>query len=58
MEEKIIAVMGATGAGKSSFIKLVTESDEVLVAHGLESGMIHLLHNTLSNERWRKLTVC
>jgi ABC-type transport system involved in cytochrome bd biosynthesis fused ATPase/permease subunit len=35
---KVIAIMGATGAGKSSFIKLVTESSNVKIGHGLTSG--------------------
>ncbi|KAK4184670.1 hypothetical protein QBC35DRAFT_477073 [Podospora australis] len=32
-----IAVMGVTGAGKSSFIKTVTQSRSVIIGHGLES---------------------
>lgn len=38
MAEEIIAVMGATGAGKSSFIKMVTEDEGVVIGHGLTSG--------------------
>ena len=38
MEPKIIALMGATGAGKSSMIKLITGDESVTIAHGLESG--------------------
>ena len=41
MAEEIIAVMGATGAGKSSFIKMVTEDEGVVVGHGLTSGEHH-----------------
>jgi Fe-S cluster assembly ATPase SufC len=33
----MIAVMGVTGAGKSSFIKTVTGRDDVGVGHGLRS---------------------
>lgn len=33
----IIAVMGMTGAGKTSFIKYVTELDEMEVGHSLKS---------------------
>ncbi|KAJ7061259.1 hypothetical protein C8F01DRAFT_1252900 [Mycena amicta] len=36
-DEIIIAVMGSTGAGKSSFIKLLTGSDTVKIAENLES---------------------
>jgi Fe-S cluster assembly ATPase SufC len=36
--EMIIAVMGVTGSGKSSFIRALTGKDDVKVGHGLESG--------------------
>lgn len=36
-KEVVIAVMGVTGAGKSSFIKRITGQD-VFVGHGLNSG--------------------
>ena len=36
--EIIVPVMGVTGAGKSSFIKLVTGSSDILVGHGLAAG--------------------
>ena len=36
--EIVVAVMGATGAGKSSFIKRVTSSEAVVVGDGLQSG--------------------
>jgi hypothetical protein len=39
-EEIIIAVMGETGSGKSSFIQRVTRSDSVKTGHGLESGSL------------------
>jgi len=38
-DKKLIAVMGVTGAGKSSLIKALTAKDDVRVGHGLESGM-------------------
>lgn len=48
MDERIIAVMGATGAGKSSLIRLVTENSEVAVGHGLTSGKNFLMvHSNL-----------
>ena len=34
----ILAVMGVTGAGKSTFIKNVTGRDDVIVGDDLESG--------------------
>ena len=36
--EKIIVVMGATGTGKSSFVRLVTGDPNVKVGHSLVSG--------------------
>ncbi|KAJ8507570.1 hypothetical protein ONZ45_g10072 [Pleurotus djamor] len=36
-DDMIIAVMGPTGAGKSSFINIATQSTSVAVGHGLES---------------------
>ena len=38
--EIIVPVMGVTGAGKSSFIKLVTGSSDILVGHGLAAGKL------------------
>lgn len=32
-----IAVMGVTGAGKSTFIQWASRSDEIQIGHGLES---------------------
>jgi ABC-type thiamine transport system ATPase subunit len=34
----VVAVMGATGAGKSTFIRRVTGNDTVVVGDGLKSG--------------------
>jgi len=36
--EIVVAVMGVTGSGKSSFIRRVSEIDEVVVGSGLQSG--------------------
>ena len=41
-KEKYIAVMGVTGAGKSSFIKLVTGDDSIKVGESLISGKCFL----------------
>jgi predicted GTPase len=38
MTEVVVAVMGVTGAGKSSFIRRVTENEEVHVGGGLQSS--------------------
>ena len=37
-EEVVVAVMGVTGSGKSTFIKTMTKNAGVHVGHGLESG--------------------
>lgn len=37
-EDIIVAVLGVTGAGKSSFIATLTGRSEVKVGHDLESG--------------------
>ena len=34
----VIAVMGLTGVGKSSFIKNVTGREDIQIGHGLTSG--------------------
>ena len=36
-KEIIIAVMGVTGAGKSTFIQTATQNKDVIIGHGLES---------------------
>lgn len=36
----VIAVMGVTGAGKSTFIRTVTGQNDVEVGHNLESGKV------------------
>lgn len=33
----LVAVMGMTGAGKSSFISLCTGRDDAIIGHGLEA---------------------
>lgn len=40
VREVAVALMGATGAGKSTFIKRVTSADSVVVGSGLQSGMM------------------
>lgn len=40
----VVAVMGITGAGKSSFIKLVTSNQTIEIAHRLESGKTKNFH--------------
>jgi hypothetical protein len=47
-EQIVIAVMGVTGAGKSSFIKNVTGSQDVLVGHDLESSTVFRLLELIS----------
>lgn len=37
----LIAVMGLTGTGKSTFIQTASESPEVIIGHDLESCMYH-----------------
>lgn len=37
----LIAVMGVTGSGKSNFVKLVTESEEVVVGKALTSCIVN-----------------
>lgn len=37
-QEVLIAVMGVTGAGKSSFVKLITGNPNVRVGHSLHAG--------------------
>jgi len=37
-KDVLLAVMGVTGAGKSTFISLLTK-ENVQIGHGLESGM-------------------
>jgi len=45
----VIAVMGVTGCGKSSFIKKVTGSSDVKVGGSLTSGKIDDLSSVSSN---------
>jgi ABC-type Mn2+/Zn2+ transport system ATPase subunit len=51
MEERIVAVMGATGSGKSSLIKLATGDSDSRVGHGLKSGKIHIQQDFTSIQR-------
>lgn len=36
----IIAIMGVTGVGKSTFIKTITGREDIAVGHGLFSGTL------------------
>jgi predicted GTPase len=38
VQDVVVAVMGVTGAGKSSFIRRITEDDRVEVGAGLQSS--------------------
>jgi 50S ribosomal subunit-associated GTPase HflX len=38
VREVVVALMGATGAGKSTFIRRVTSDDTVVIGDGLQSG--------------------
>jgi ABC-type branched-subunit amino acid transport system ATPase component len=42
MDERVIAIMGPAGAGKSSFIGLATGDSNVKVGHGLVTGQLLL----------------
>lgn len=42
-KEVVIAVMGATGVGKSSFVRLVTGNTDIPIGHSLKSGKLHWL---------------
>jgi len=35
----VIAVMGVTGAGKSSFIKEVSGREDIVIGHNMSSGL-------------------
>ena len=43
MDERLVVVMGATGSGKSSLIKLATGDPNAVVGHNLKSGMRSLV---------------
>jgi ABC-type hemin transport system ATPase subunit len=38
----VIAVMGMTGAGKSSFIKEVSGRKDIVIGHKLSSGLAYI----------------
>jgi ABC-type uncharacterized transport system ATPase subunit len=38
--DAVIVVLGATGAGKSTFIQAATGSESVIIGHGLKSGKV------------------
>lgn len=48
----IIALMGETGSGKSSFIQNVTGSKSVKIGHGLESGSFLLTR--IERHHWQR----
>lgn len=55
MAPNIIALMGATGSGKSSMIKLATGDERIVIGHGLTSReyshvMLDLLRSTSMSE--------
>jgi len=39
-DEKIIIFLGVTGSGKSSFIKAITNQNDIVVGDGLCSGLL------------------
>jgi ABC-type proline/glycine betaine transport system ATPase subunit len=47
----VVAVMGLTGVGKSTFIKTVTGRDDIPIGHSLSSGNIanSFLHRMFSD---------
>jgi ABC-type hemin transport system ATPase subunit len=51
MEERIVAVMGATGSGKSNLIKLATGDSDSKVGHSLKSGKTNALADFTSIQR-------
>ena len=48
VREVVVALMGATGAGKSTFIKNVTSDEAVVIGEGLQSG----------KPAWRSFAIC
>lgn len=38
-DDNVIAVMGVTGAGKSSFVKLITGDSAIKIGHGMEASV-------------------
>jgi hypothetical protein len=44
LKQTVVAVLGLTGAGKSTFIRNVTRSEDVVIGQGLSSGK-HLQHS-------------
>jgi ABC-type lipoprotein export system ATPase subunit len=56
MDERIVAVMGATGCGKSKLINLATGDGDSKVGHSLKSGKTNLSQDVIS--RHGTLTIC
>ena len=44
--EVIIAVMGATGSGKSTFVRLVTGNEKIVIGETLNPGELNYEHLT------------
>lgn len=38
VENVVVAIVGPTGVGKSSFIKTLTGAEDIMIGHGLTSG--------------------
>ena len=55
-DDKIIIFLGVTGSGKSSFIRAITNHNDVAVGHGLCSGLFSYLSKSPSSNLL-KLTV-
>ncbi|KAG8794012.1 hypothetical protein FRC16_010746 [Serendipita sp. 398] len=53
-DDVVIAVMGATGVGKSSFICMATGSDPAAIGHGLRghTDMVHLVRFSRNNKKY------
>ncbi|KAG8849274.1 hypothetical protein FRB91_010091 [Serendipita sp. 411] len=53
-DDVVIAVMGATGVGKSTFIRLATRNDNVTVGHGLRSqtDTVQLVRYSRNNKNY------
>lgn len=56
-DSSLVAVMGVTGSGKSTFVRLVTGCDTVHIGHGLKSGVYeHALSYSALRVRLATLT--
>jgi ABC-type branched-subunit amino acid transport system ATPase component len=57
-EDKIIIFLGVTGSGKSSFIRAITNHNDVEVGHGLCSGLFSFLSRSPSSKLLKLTVVC